>query len=143
MASNRHQARVLVMQSLFECEFRSGDPKKTLTYNLEEYAEKMDNKDFAIQLLEGVLDKKENIADDIKTYAPDWPIDQIAPVDRMVLFVAIYELKYAQAEDVPPVVAINEAIEIAKRYGSENSGKFVNGVLSSIYKEIQPKEKNE
>jgi N utilization substance protein B len=141
MASNRHQARILVMQSLFECEFRSADPVQVLEYDLEQFAEKMDNKDFARNLLVGVLSHMNDIKNDITKFAPDWPVSQIAPVDRMVLFVAIYELKYANANDVPPVVAINEAIEVAKRYGGENSGKFVNGVLSSVYSDCSKNKK--
>lgn len=141
MASNRHLLRILVMQSLFECEFRaSAKPEEVIKINLEQYAENVSNHEFAIGLMDGVMKNKQDILKDIKRYAPDWPVEQIAPVDRMVLILGIYEIKYAHSEDVPPVVAINEAIEIAKQYGSENSGKFVNGVLSSIYQDLDKKD---
>jgi len=136
MASNRHLLRILVVQSLFECEFREkADPTEVLSYSIEQYASDVSNPEFAFGLMEGVTKQKKKIISDIEKYAPDWPVSQIAPVDRMVLILGIYEVKYAKSEDVPPVVAINEAIEIAKQYGSEKSGKFINGVLSSIYQD--------
>lgn len=137
MASYRHLARIAVMQTLFAYEFRGGgDAKKILKTNLKEYSDKKPEQKFAMSLLEGVMENQDDIRAKIEENAPQWPFDKIARVDRAILEIGTYEILYS--EDVPPVVTINEAIEIAKSYGDDNSSKFVNGVLSTImnkYKE--------
>ena len=131
MASYRHLARTCVMQTLFAVEFRGeNDPKETLQANLEEVAPKLTETDFAFETLEGVLKNRDKILETISKYAPEWPVDKIARVDRVILEIGIYEILFS--DDVPPVVAINEAVEIAKHYGDNNSPKFINGVLSSV-----------
>lgn len=130
MASNRHLARTCVMQTLFAYEFRGGTAKKILEDVLSEFAPKLRNADFAYEMFEGIQKHKRTIVKLIQENAPQWPIDKIAPIDRAILEIGIYEILYAK--DVPPVVAINEAVEIAKHFGDTNSSKFINGVLSSV-----------
>lgn len=135
MASYRHLARSCVMQTLFSVEFKEEDPKKVLDRVLEQFAPKLSEKDFAYETLNGVLDNQKEIHKAIKKFAPQWPIEKIAKVDRAILEIGIYEIMFSK--DVPPVVAINEAIEIAKHFGDNNSPKFINGVLSSVMKEYK------
>jgi len=141
MASYRHLSRIAVMQTIFEYEFLSAcerkdsklaklDPKKLLKYNINQVADKISDTSFAEETLKGVLAKKKKIYDIIHENAPEWPVDKIAPVDRAILEIGVFEIVYAK--DIPPVVAINEAIEIAKSYGDTNAPKFINGVLSSV-----------
>lgn len=134
--ANRHLARTLVLQTLFEWDFREGEStiEETLEHNRSEFAPDFDDQGFALQLAKQVVDHKTKIDKLIKTFAAEWPIDQITIVDRNVLRIGIYELKYNK--DIPPKVAINEAIELAKAFGGDSSGKFVNGVLGSIYKDM-------
>lgn len=138
--SNRHLARTIAMQALFEWDFYGKtsieDAIEKLQYNLEEFSPKFENDDeFVNKTVQGVLDNIEDIDGLISKYATDWPIEQITIVDRNILRIGAYELKYNQ--DIPSKVAINEAIEIAKKFGGESSGKFVNGVLGAIFKELQ------
>ncbi|MBD3360865.1 transcription antitermination factor NusB [Candidatus Peregrinibacteria bacterium] len=130
MASYRHLARTCVMQTLFAVEFRKEDPEKLLEKILKEFAPKLTEKDFANDTLEGVLKNKKKIEKILQKYAPEWPLEKIARVDRAILEIGIYEIMFN--DEVPPVVAINEAIEIAKHFGDSNSPKFINGVLSSV-----------
>ena len=136
MASYRHLARICVMQTLFAHEFHGkNDPSELLKFVLKDFAPQITTLDFPLGLLKGVLKENPHLEKQIRKYAPEWPLEKIAPVDRACLKIGIYELLYSK--DVPPVVAINEAIEIAKTYGDLNSGKFINGVLSSIYTQCQ------
>lgn len=139
MASYRHLARIAVMQTIFEYEFlnRFGDSEpdeidtsKKLKYNIHQLSRKIDDISFAENTLNGVLGNRKDIFRIIEENAPEWPVDKIAPVDRAILEIGVYEIVYA--DDIPPVVAINEAIEIAKSYGDTNSPKFINGVLSTV-----------
>ncbi len=130
MASYRHLARIAVMQTLFAHEFRGGDAEAILRYNLGEFTDKVTDTVFPRTILLGVLEKKEQIAEIIKKEAPEWPIDKIAPVDRAILEIGVYEIIFS--EDAPQIVAINEAVELAKSYGDTNAPKFVNGVLSTV-----------
>lgn len=130
MASFRHLARIAVMQTLFAYEFHGGDPNELLTYMLHEFAQKVEEPEFAQQLLKGVLEKRGELQEEMKVHAPEWPVEKVAPLDRAILYIGLYELKYAK--DVPPLVAVNEAIELAKSYGGPNSSKFINGVLSAV-----------
>ncbi|MBI2463723.1 transcription antitermination factor NusB [Candidatus Peregrinibacteria bacterium] len=133
MASNRHLSRILVMQTLFANEFRNGKSTDILEYLIKDRSSEIVEPDFSMNLLKGVFKNEKKIRACIESHAPDWPFEKIAPVDRACLEIGVYELVIEKK--VPPLVALNEAIEIAKQYGGENSAKFVNGVLSSLYKE--------
>lgn len=130
MASYRHLARIAVMQTLFAYQFRDGKIAPDLESNCREFSDKLTDLTFARELLQGILDKQTEIREIIAVEAPEWPFERIAPIDRVILQMGIYEILYSK--DVPPVVAINEAIEIVKVFGDLNSGKFINGVLSTV-----------
>lgn len=130
MASYRHIARIAVMQTIFAHEFRGGDPEALLKYNSHEFVDKLKDMTFANDLLHGILEKKEDILLIIQEEAPEWPLDKIAPIDRAILQLGVYEILFSK--DVPAIVAINEAVEVAKSYGDTNSAKFINGVLSTV-----------
>lgn len=132
MGSSRHLGRVLVLKTLFSYEFHGGDPEAVLEYIAQEFEGKISDLSFAYQLLNGVLGHQKKIHKLIVKYAPDWPVEKIAKIDRAALEIGTYEMLYSK--DVPGVVAIDEAIELVKTYGSENSQKFINGVLNAIYK---------
>jgi N utilization substance protein B len=133
--SNRHLARAIAMQSLYEWDFYGGarDAVEIMDRNLEEWAPNLDEKEFARSILNGVLSEREKIDTTISKFAPDWPLDKITTVDRNVLRIGAFELLYNF--DIPSKVAINEAIELAKTFGGESSGKFVNGVLGAVYRD--------
>lgn len=141
MASNRHLGRIVALQTLYEHEFRtqsddtSVDVKEILERNLARYEEAIDDTKFVETLVKGVLKEQADIDGKIQPIAPDWPIEQIARVDRTILRIGMYELLHA-ADVVPPKVAINEAVELAKAFGSDNSSKFVNGVLGTAYRTL-------
>lgn len=137
MASDRHHLRSLIIQTLFAWEFRGGEAQELLTYNLANSSHKTKDSLFASQHLDGILKNRDAILEQITQYAPEWPLDKIAPIDRVILELGIYELTLAS--DIPEKVAINEAIELAKEFGTESSSKFVNGVLSSIYDDLKKK----
>ncbi len=130
MASYRHLARVAVMQAIFAHELRGGNADSFLKYNLQEFSDKLKDVTFAKELLHGLLEKKEDILLIIQEEATEWPLEKIAPIDRAILQLGTYEILYSK--DVPPIVAINESVEIAKAYGDTNSAKFINGVLSTV-----------
>lgn len=136
--STRHLARALAMQSLYEWDFRrsmgENNAAPALDYNRQEFAQGLEDKGFVDELVDGVKKHMEEINGTIVKYAPEWPLDQITIVDRNILRLGIYELKYSA--NIPAKVAINEAIELAKNFGGESSGKFVNGVLGAIYKDM-------
>lgn len=137
--ANRHLSRSIVLQTLFECDFRELSPEVCETSferNVKEFAPGMGDHSFMQTLLHGVLEKKKDLDLIIEKAAPDWPIDKINVMDRNILRVGLYELLFADRAQVPPKVAINEAIELAKTFGSDTSGKFINGVLGAVYKEI-------
>jgi len=135
--SNRHLGRTLALQSLFEWDFYQGtrEIQGVLQHHLDLFAPKFEDQEFTKHLVEGILENVEQLNVIIRRYAPDWPLEQITTVDRNVLRIGIYELKFDK--DIPPKVAINEAIELAKTFGGDASGKFVNGVLGSIYREME------
>lgn len=131
MSSFRRSARIAVMQTLFAHETHEGqEPLQLLEYIIAEYPKNQDILEFARTTLKGVTDHREEILPKIKEFAVEWPLEKIAPVDRAILEIGVYEMLYSS--DVPPIVAINEAIEIAKDYGDTNAPKFINGVLSKI-----------
>jgi N utilization substance protein B len=137
--ANRHLSRSIVLQTLFELDF-SGDKKpdieEALKRNLKEFAPGFEDDAFVFSLIDQVLKKRVVIDEIIEKAAPDWPIDKISIVDRNILRIGLTELLFGDRKEVPPKVAINESIELAKTFGGENSGKFVNGVLGAVYKEI-------
>ncbi|MFC1598506.1 transcription antitermination factor NusB [Patescibacteria group bacterium] len=138
--ANRHLSRTLAMQTLYQWDFSGLDDKELkniLQYNLGEFAPGFSDEGFAQHLIDGVMKNKKEIDKLIGKYATEWPIEQITIVDRNILRIGIYELKLDP--DIPSKVAINEAIEVAKTYGGESSGKFVNGVLGAIFKEMEKK----
>lgn len=144
MASNRHLSRILAVQTLYEWEFISNrfpveekfDEKEKIAEiierNFQEFKKAVNNKEFIEVLVWGTLKEQDRIDSIIKPAAPEWPIEQIALVDLVVLRVAIYELLFKR--EVPPKVAINEAVEIAKTFGGINSSRFVNGVLGTVFR---------
>ncbi len=136
--SNRHLARSIAMQSLYQWDFRNQNVslEEALRRNLAEFAPGLDQEDqsFAVEIIEGVRKHLAEVDAIIVKYAPEWPLNQITLVDRNVLRVGVYELKFNQA--IPSKVAINEAIELAKTFGGESSGRFINGVLGAIYKKM-------
>lgn len=140
--SNRHLSRSVVLQTLYEWDFESQksgrkvDIKPILERNVAEFALGTNDRAFMDDLLNKVLDKKRDLDNLIEKAAPDWPLDKIAPVDRNILRIGLCELLFADPKEVPPKVAINEAIELAKGFGGDNSGKFINGVLGAVYKEM-------
>lgn len=135
--ANRHLSRTLALQSLFQWDFygKEGDLLTILKKNFSEFAPEFDDGNFAANLLQNITKYRDQIDALISKYAPEWPLEQITIIDRNVLRIGIYELKFDP--DIPPKVAINEAIELAKTFGGESSGKFINGVLGSIYKEME------
>jgi N utilization substance protein B len=136
--ATRHLVRSIVLQSLYEWDFyhEKSDLTEILARNLEEFAPGIDEPDFAWRLMKNVIEHRADIDKIIKKAAPDWPLEQISIVDRNALRIGLSELLYADPNEVPHKVAINEAIEIAKNYGGPNSGKFINGVLGTVYKEV-------
>lgn len=141
MASNRHLGRIIALQTLYEFEFRQdsadalADVDEILARNLERYDETIDDKSFVQQLVHGVRESAAKLDATIQPIAPEWPLEQIARIDRTILRMALYEL-LEMSDKVPPKVAINEAVELAKAFGSDNSSKFVNGVLGTAYRTL-------
>jgi N utilization substance protein B len=140
--ASRHLSRSIVMQSLYEWDFygKKTDIKAIIERNIKDLGPGLEELDFIWKLLEGVQKHMQEIDNIIEKAAPEWPISQIPIVDRNVLRIGLYELLYANKQEVPPKVAINEAIELAKTFSGQTSGKFVNGVLGTIFKELQAKE---
>ena len=134
----RQLGRGIALQSLYEWDFhgRKGNLETIVNRNLEEFAPGFNDHEFVLKILRGVSSKIEELDEVITVSAPEWPIEKLPVVDRNVLRIGLYELLYADREEVPPRVAINEAIELAKNYGGINSGKFINGVLGTVYREI-------
>lgn len=137
MASNRHLGRIVAMQTLYEHDFRGGvdaglelDP--ILQRNLDEFRSNIDDTNFVEDVVDGVNKSQATIDGIIGPAAPEWPVEQIAKIDKIILRIGVYELMIKR--DVPPKVAINEAVELAKTFGGENSSKFINGVLGTIYR---------
>ncbi|MFA4872776.1 MAG: transcription antitermination factor NusB [Patescibacteria group bacterium] len=134
--SNRHLARTIALQSLYQWDFnhQREDMHTIVAQNLKDFAPSFDDDGFTVTLVNGILSRRGEIDPLITQYAPEWPLDQIPPIDRNILRIGIYELR---TSEVPPKVAINESIELAKTFGGESSSKFVNGVLGNIYKDME------
>lgn len=135
--ANRHLARTIAMQSVYQWDFNGKPPEglaDMISANLTEFAPDFDDKGFVTELVENVIKRSQEIDSVIVKFAPQWPIDQITNVDRAILRIGVQELKFD--DQIPSKVAINEAIELAKTFGGESSGRFVNGVLGAIYKDM-------
>jgi len=137
--SSRHLSRSIVMQSLYEWDFsdKKLDLKKIVEKNIKEFGPGLEDETFVWQLVTGVVEHFSELDKIIEKAAPEWPIEQITIIDRNVLRIGLYELLFANKEEVPPKVAINEAIELAKNFGGGSSGKFINGVLGTVFKEVE------
>ena len=137
--ATRHLVRTVVLQTLYEWDFHhcKRDVTKILERNLAEFAPGIDEPEFAWRILKGVVEHLKALDTVLGKAAPDWPLEKTSIIDRNILRIGIYEMLYADKEEVPPKVAINEAIETAKNYGGPNSGKFVNGVMGTIYREME------
>lgn len=144
--ANRHLSRSIVLQSLFEWDLNSLEKKaveEVMDRNIEEFAANKIDRPFMDKLLDGVMSKQSELDLVIEKAAPEWPIDRISPVDRNILRLGLFELLFSDRGEVPAKVAINEAIELAKQFGGDNSSRFVNGVLGAVYKEIGEPGKDE
>ena len=136
MASNRHLGRIIALQTLYEVDFRRDlgdegcDIDEVLGRNLTRYANLIKDVDFTTNLVKGVLKKSVKLDEILQPLAPEWPLNQIARIDLVILRIGLYEL--SNEKDVPPKVVINEAVELAKAFGSINSSKFINGVLGTV-----------
>jgi N utilization substance protein B len=145
MASNRHLGRIVALQTLYEQDFRreveddAFELQDVLARNIARYEDTIDDKEFIQQLVAGVDSKETELDETIRPLAPEWPIEQIARMDRIILHIGAYELIYDKA--VPPKVVINEAVELAKAFGGENSSKFINGVLGTLLRNQEKKAK--
>jgi len=131
--SNRHLSRIIVLQTLYEWDFRpEADIDDLITQNVENFHEPID-REFIERMIAGVIAQQESLDSTIAKSAPDWPVDQIASIDKTILRMAIFELSFDK--ETPPRVIINEAVELAKAFGGDNSSKFINGVLGTLYRE--------
>jgi len=136
MSANRHLGRIVALQTLYEEDFRTevADPNldldEVLERNIGRYDETIEDKGFIAELVRGVKARQTELDDIIRPVAPEWPIEQIARMDRVILRIGVYELLFE--EGVPPKVVINEAVELAKAFGGDNSSKFINGVLGTV-----------
>lgn len=137
--ASRHLSRSIAMQSLYEWDFSGKKLKleEIVERNIKEFGPGLEDQSFVWQLVTGVIKNLKKLDKIIEQAAPEWPINQITIIDRNVLRLGLYELLFGSKEEVPPKVAINEAIELAKSFGGESSGKFINGVLGTVYKEIE------
>jgi transcription antitermination protein NusB len=141
--ASRHLSRSIALQSLYEWDFfkKKKNLEEITEKNIVNFAPGLEDKNFVWLLIKEVILNIDKIDDIIKIAAPEWPVDQIAIVDRNILRIGLYELLFGNKDEVPPKVAINEAIELAKSFGGESSGRFVNGVLGTVYRELIDKDK--
>lgn len=146
MASNRHLGRIVVLQTLYEqalrqmCGDKDVDLAEVLERNISKYASSLDDKAFIRKLANGVDKNSEDLDKEIQPLAPEWPLNQISRIDHVILRIGAYELK--EEGGAPPKVVINEAVELAKAFGGDNSSKFINGVLGTFFKQLEtPKSK--
>jgi N utilization substance protein B len=134
----RRRARAVALQTLYEVDLAAHDPTRVLQQRVVECGADNDGAEFARHLVEGVLDKLSDIDPLISEIAPEWPLEQMSPVDKNILRIAVFEMNYDP--DIPVKVAINEAVELAKLFGSESSRRFVNGALGALASRQIPKE---
>jgi len=137
--SSRHQARSIAVQILYEKDFydKESNIEELIKENISDQDLKKKQKSFVRTLIEGVMQHHQEIDNILEKAAPDWPLERMAAVDRNILRLGLYELMYVDHKEVPPKVAINEAIELGKDFGDPSSGKFINGVLGTIYEEMK------
>ena len=139
--ASRHLARAICLQSLYEWDFYGKKAKENLEAilrrNIERFGQDLQEEKFMENITNGVFEHLSNLDKIIETAAPERPVSQLSIIDRNVLRIGLYELLYEDKKEVPPKVAINEAIELAKRFGGENSGKFINGVLGTVFKTMK------
>ena len=143
---SRHLSRCAAMQCLYEWDFNGCHDEnidEILDRNIQEFVPRSGDGQFIQKLVRGVLEKRKTIDPIIVKCAPEWPLEQITAVDRNILRLGIYELMFGDYDDVPPKVAINESIEIAKNFGGDSSGRFINGVMGTVYKEMGEPLKND
>ena len=144
--ASRHLSRSIAMQSLYEWDFWGRDDSKLegiIEASIKEFGPGLEDTSFIHELISGVMEHLDKINEIIEKCAPEWPLEQVTIIDRNVLRIGIYELLWGKRDEVPPKVAINEAIELAKNFGGESSGRFINGVLGTIYREIGEPGKDE
>ncbi len=144
--ASRHLSRSIAMQSLYEWDFYSKKKDsidKIVERNIKDFGPGLEDVNFVWDLIRGITKHITEIDKIIEKAAPEWPILQIPIVDRNVLRIGLYELLYSDKKEVPPKVAINEAIELAKTFGGESSGKFINGVLGTVFKQLNSEQKTE
>jgi len=136
--ATRHLARTIVLQSFYEWDFykQKTDLIHIVERNLAEFGPGIDEPDFVWRMVKGIVENLEELNGIITKFAPEWPIEQIAIIDRNILRIGLYELLHADKNEIPPKVAINEAIELAKNYGGQNSSRFINGVLGAVFKQM-------
>jgi len=137
---NRHLSRIIILQSLYEWDFRQTNPIEVASRNVQAFKKEVDL-DFIDKVLKGIIEKNKKIDEKIQNAAPEWPLAQIAPIDKNILRIAIFELLFC--DDVPQKVAINEAVELGKAFGSDNSSKFINGVLGTLFRSSDKYKKEE
>ncbi len=141
MASNRHLGRIIALQTLYERDVRlesedsAFELQEVIERNIGRYSSTLEDIQFVKDLITGVIEHEQALDAELTPLAPEWPIDQIARMDRLLLRMGLYELRHSK--DVPPKVVINEAVELAKAFGAENSSKFINGVLGTALKNIE------
>jgi len=145
MASNRHLGRIVALQALYEYDFRvrsndTPDVDELIERHLGRYKDTIEDLAFVEALIRGVIEHAQQLDDKIQPLAPEWPLNQIARIDHAILRQAMFELFDMKNSDVPPKVTINEAVELAKGFGAENSSKFINGVLGSAWRQAYPEE---
>ncbi len=144
--ANRHLSRSIAMQCLYEWDFNNKNSERIeeiIQKNIQEFGPGMEEIDFVRSLVENTIKNIAQIDPLIEKCAPEWPLEQVTLVDRNILRLGIYELLFGNYEEVPPKVAINESIELAKSFGGESSGRFINGVLGTIYRELGEPMKND
>jgi len=147
--ATRHLCRSVLLQSLYEWDFyktKKGEEVDLLTVidrNMKSFAEGIDEPDFVYRIAKNLIDHLSEIDEIIRKSAPAWPLDQINIIDRNILRIGLSELIFGNPEEVPPKVAINESIELAKSFGGDSSGKFVNGVLGTVFRQISEKQSQE
>jgi len=144
--ASRHLCRSIAMQSLYEWDFHGRDNSRLdqiIEHNINEFGPGVEDTDFVQKLVRGVIENLDKLDEIIEKSAPEWPIDQVTIIDRNVLRLGLYELLFGNRDEVPPKVAINEAIELAKNFGGDASGRFINGVLGTVYREIGEPRKDE
>lgn len=141
MSANRHLGRIVALQTLYEQDFREACNDKNfklaevLKRNIDRYKDTIDDVAFIEAMVHGVSESAAALDAELQPLAPDWPMDQIARMDRVVLRIGLWELK--DSKGTPPKVAINEAVELSKAFGGDNSSKFINGVLGTVLRKIE------